>query len=157
VISEITEALTQLLGRDVKLASGKGPEPTELVIRYVDGEGDLISAWTIERHLAFSLGAALTMVPRAIVEQSLQGGDDQAQLKENFHEVCNVLATTAANLLNRRSKLESVSPDRQELLRTARQIRANGGHWSVFELAIDGYAGGRMAVSFAHPDEQPPD
>lgn len=147
VISEITEALTQLLGRDIKVAPAGSPEPTEMVVRYVDGTGDLVSAWTIEKGLAFSLGGALMMVPRNIVDEAISSGSDSSQLEENFREVVNVLATTAANVLQRRAVLESVTQDKGELMRTVRQVSAGGGSWSVLEVGIDGYPGGRIAVS----------
>src|SRR5262245_15333202 len=106
VIAEISEALTQLLGRDISVAPAGSPEPTELVVRYVDGSGDLVSAWTLEKGLAFSLGGALMMVPRSIVDEAIKSGTETAQLEENFREVVNVLATTAANVLQRRAVLE---------------------------------------------------
>lgn len=154
VITEISEALTQLLGRDISVAPAGSPEPTELVVRYVDGSGDLVSAWTVEKGLAFSLGGALMMVPRSIVDEAIKSGSETAQLEENFREVVNVLAATAANVLHRRAVLESVSEDKTELMRTVRQVRAGGGSWSVLEVGIDGYPGGRIAVSLVPSDAE---
>jgi hypothetical protein len=153
MISEITEALTQLLGREVRVKPVKAAEPTELCVRYVDGAGDLVSAWTIERSLAWSLGGALIMIPRAIVDESISRGEDGSDLQANFLEVVNVLATTAANVLGRRSVLESVTTEQDVLMRTVRQIRAGGGRWSVLEVEIDGYPGGRIAISLVTEEE----
>jgi hypothetical protein len=147
VIIEITDALSQLLGRDVRVQPAKAPEPTELCVRYVDGSGDLVSAWTVNRALAWSLGGALIMMPSATVLESISRGVDESQLGENFQEVANVLATIAANVLNRRAVLESVTDDTSMLMRTVRQVRAAGGRWSVLALEIEGYHGGHIAVS----------
>lgn len=153
MITEITEALTQLLGRDVRVKPIKADEPTELCIRYVDGAGDLVSAWTTQRSLAWSLGGALMMLPRAIVDEAIARGVDESQLAENFQEVVNVLAATAANVLNRRAVLESVTTDGDTMMRTVRQMRAGGGRWSVLELEVDGYPGGRIAVALVSEDD----
>jgi|EndMetStandDraft_4_1072995.scaffolds.fasta_scaffold41555_1 hypothetical protein len=152
MITEITDALSQLLGRDVRVKPIKSAEPTELCVRYVDGAGDLVSAWTIERSLAWSLGGALIMIPRAIVDEAISRGVDDSDLQANFLEVVNVLATTAANVLNRRAVLESVTSELDVLMRTVRQIRAAGGRWSVLELEVDGYPGGKIAVSLVTDD-----
>ena len=64
-IKELTDTLSQLLDREVQINAAATGEPTEIVVRYVDGSGDLVAAWTIERVLSWSLGAALTMVPPA--------------------------------------------------------------------------------------------
>ena len=153
MITEITEALTQLLGREVKVKPVKVDEPTDLCVRYVDGAGDLVSAWTVQRSLAWSLGGALIMIPRPIVDESISRGVDESDLAANFLEVVNVLATTAANVLSRRSVLESVTSEVDVLMRTVRQIRAAGGRWSVLEVEIDGYPGGRIAISLVTEDE----
>lgn len=147
MITEITDALSQLLGRDVRVNMVKSAEPTELCVRYVDGAGDLVSAWTVEQTLAWSLGGALITIPRASVDEAIGRGTDDLQLGENFQEVVNVLAPTVGNALNRRAVLESVTSDTETLRRTVRQLRAAGGRWSVVEVQIDGYPGGRIAVS----------
>ncbi len=147
VVSQIAEALTQLLGKEVQVQAAEGLEPTELVLRYVDGAGMLISAWTFDRGLAWSLGAALTMMPADTVKEALRAGDSDGQLGENFQEVANVLATVPATILSRRSVLESVTADANMLQRTARQISAAGAHWSVLDVVVDGYPNGRVAIS----------
>lgn len=153
MISEITDALTQLLGRDVRVKPVKANEPTDLCVRYVDGSGDLVSAWTIQRPLAWSLGGALIMLPRNIVDEAISRGVDDSQLAENFQEVVNVLATTAANVLSRRAVLESVTTDADTMMRTVRQVRAGGGRFAVLDVEIDGYPGGRIAVALVSEEE----
>jgi hypothetical protein len=153
MISEITDALSQLLGRDVRVKAVKSAEPTELCVRYADGAGDLVSAWTVEQSLAWSLGGALIMIPRASVDEAISRGTDDLQLGENFQEVVNVLAPTVGNALNRRAVLESVTSDAETLMRTVRQLRAAGGRWSVVEVEIDGYPGGRIAVSLISEEQ----
>lgn len=150
-IKELTDTLSQLLDREVQINAATTGEPTEIVVRYVDGAGDLVAAWTVERVLSWSLGAALTMVPRTQVDEAIKSGSADAQLEENFKEVVNVLATAAANVVARRAVLESVAEEAPVLMRTARQISAAGGHWTVLEVSVDGYPPGRMAVSFAPP------
>jgi hypothetical protein len=155
VASEIAEALKSLLGKEVQVQATKGDEPMELVLRYVDGSGDLISAWTFDKGLAWGLGAALTMMPADSVKEALVSGDTDGQLGENFHEVANVLATVPANILSRRSVLESVSNDAGNLQRTARQISAAGAHWNVLDVAVDGYPNGRIAISLVRELDSP--
>jgi hypothetical protein len=92
------------------------------------------------------------MIPRAIVDEAISRGVDDSDLQANFLEVVNVLATTAANVLNRRAVLESVTSELDVLMRTVRQIRAAGGRWSVLELEVDGYPGGKIAVSLVTDD-----
>jgi hypothetical protein len=153
MITEITEALTQLLGREVRVKPVKADEPTDLCVRYVDGAGDIVSAWTIQRSLAWSLGGALMMLPRAIVDEAIAKGVDGSDLGANFQEVVNVLATAAANVLGRRSVLESVTSEGDVLMRTVRQMRAAGGRWSVLEVEVDGYPGGHLAISLVVVEE----
>jgi len=153
VASEVAEALKSLLGKEVQVAPAKAAEPTELVLRYVDGSGALISAWTFDRGLAWSLGAALTMMPADTVTEALKSGDSDGQLGENFHEVANVLATVPANLLSKRSVLESVTGDANNLQRTARQMVAAGARWNVLDVVVDGYPNGRIAVSLVRETE----
>jgi len=149
LIKELTDTLSQLLDRRVEISAAKSGEPTEIVVRYVDGSGDLVAAWTIERVLSWSLGAALTMVPRGMVDEAIKNGSADSQIDENFKEVVNVLATAAANVVSRRAVLESIAEEQPVLMRTARQISAAGGRWTVLEVNVDGYPAGRMAVSFA--------
>ncbi|MFZ5890797.1 MAG: hypothetical protein ACOY0T_07065 [Myxococcota bacterium] len=151
LIKELTDTLSQLLDRDVQINATKSGEPTEIVVRYVDGSGDLVAAWTIERVLSWSLGAALTMVPRGKVDEAIKQGAADTQIEENFREVVNVLATAAANVVERRAVLETIAAEQPVLMRTVRQISAAGGRWTVLEVNVDGYPGGRMAVSFAPP------
>lgn len=150
-IRELTETLKQLLDREVQISAATSGEPTEIVVRYVDGSGDLVAAWTVDRVLSWSLGAALTMVPRGMVDEAIKKGNADAQIDENFKEVVNVLATAAANVVERRAVLESIAEEQPVLMRTARQISAVGGRWTVLEVNVDGYPAGRMAVSFAPP------
>jgi hypothetical protein len=147
VASEIADALTQLFSREVRVTAVKAPEPTQLVVRYIDGSGNLVSAWTFERPLAWSLGAALTMMPPDLVREAIRRGQPDASFDENFQEVVNVLATVAANRLSRRSVLESVTHDLETLQRTARQISAAGARWSVLDVQVEDYPGGRIAIS----------
>jgi hypothetical protein len=149
LIKELTDTLSQLLDRPVQISAAKSGEPTEIVVRYVDGTGDLVAAWTVERVLSWSLGAALTMVPRGMVDEAIKKGSADSQIGDNFREVVNVLATAAANVVARRAVLESIAEEQPVLMRTARQISAAGGHWTVLEVNVDGYPAGRMAVSFA--------
>ncbi|HET9960152.1 MAG TPA: hypothetical protein VFQ61_36930 [Polyangiaceae bacterium] len=148
VSTEIGDSLGQLLGKEVSVTAIQTPrEPSEIVVRYVDGASELISAWTIERSLAWALGAALTMIPAEIVEEAIKSGTPQQELDDNFREVVNVLATVPANLLHRRSVLESVSSEKPALQRTARQVSAVDSSWVVLKVAVDGYAEGLLAVA----------
>ncbi|MGC4090557.1 MAG: hypothetical protein QM756_22345 [Polyangiaceae bacterium] len=149
LIKELTDTLSQLLDREVQISAAKAGEPTDIVVRYVDGSGDLVAAWTLEKVLSWSLGAALTMVPRGMVDEAIKSGTADSQIDENFREVVNVLATAAANVVARRAVLESVAVEQPVLMRTARQMSAAGGHWTVLDVSVDGYPAGRMAVSFA--------
>jgi hypothetical protein len=147
VAIEIAEALSQLLGKDVEVQAVDSDQPMEVLVRYVDGDGRLVSAWTMDPALALSMGAALTMIPVDMVNEAMARGGEDPQLDENFREVVNVLSTIPATLLQRRSVLESVTRDTATLQRTARQVSAAGGRWSVLDILVPGYPSGRVAVS----------
>lgn len=153
VPEEARTALQSLLGREVSVREEDAQDPTELVVRYTDGAGRLVAAWVFQRVLVLALGAALTMIPRAHVEEAVLRGGTDADLEDNFREVANVLAKVAADILGSRAVLESVTDDRATLLRTARQVSVFGAHWSVLAIFIEGYPGGHVALALVPADD----
>ena len=153
VTEEARAALHALLGREVRVREEHAQDPSDLVVRYTDGAGRLVAAWVFQRVLVLALGAALTMVPPAHVEEALLRGGADADLEENFREVANVLAKVAADILGSRAVLESVTDDRATLLRTARQVSVFGAHWSVLDVFIEGYPGGHVALALLPADD----
>jgi len=148
----IKDILDGLLGREVVLRPAAPITPTQassgVLARYVDDAGGLraVAAWDLAG--GANVGAAVGLFPKGAVEAALEDGELSGNLLENLSEVSNVLAQAfnvpgaphvrlAANHVD---AVQGASGDAVELL------HASGGRLD-YDVAVDGYGTGRLAIS----------
>jgi hypothetical protein len=99
-IPALREMLEMMLGRGVTVtdagwAPPAGAVPVAVGVYVDDAEALAGCAW-VDLPLAAAMGAAMSMVPKARVEECVQTGEVVPDFQENLHEVLNI----ASALLN---------------------------------------------------------
>ena len=89
----VRELLEDLVGQDVAVEPGSPVDldkPVETGV-YVDDHLSLVGLVVVDLPLAASLASAIGLLPRGAVEGAVADGDIGTGLRENLHEVFNVL------------------------------------------------------------------
>jgi hypothetical protein len=166
----IRDFYADLLGRDVSATKaphlelgvegegdadgdGDGTEPVDgRVAVYRDADATVRAVAVADLSLAAGGAAALTLVPSVVLAEVISTGVMPDSLAENDREVANVFSA----LLNTASSPHLVLDDVVELSPDLDpQIRAvleEPGRRRDFEVTIDGYGGGHLAVLAASND-----
>lgn len=94
-VTQLTSWMSDLTGRNVsadtlsdKVAVNDGPG---YIATYTDHASNIVGICRCDVAGAASLGAALSLVPPARVEESVRDGSLDDLLLENFAEICNVM------------------------------------------------------------------
>lgn len=103
-LTQLAAWMSEFTGRHVSAAAAEGKirlnEGPGYIATYTDAASSIVGLCRCDIAGAASLGAALTLLPPARVENSVRDGTLDELLLENFAEVCNVMsrAFTAAAL-----------------------------------------------------------
>jgi len=99
-VTQLTSWMTDLTGRNVsandagqKLAINGG---AGYIATYTDSSNNIVGLCRCDIAGAASLGAALSLVPPARVDESVRDGKLDELLLENFAEICNVMGRAFA-------------------------------------------------------------
>ena len=147
---EIGEMFTMLLGKDCKVR--KSDDVTfdgsaNWVFAVFDEEdGTLGAVIACDVATAAYGGAALSLIPAGIAEESVKKGEVAENLSENFHEVLNVCAGLFNSPGTPRLKLGHYSEPPDEAGEGLVQWFDEAEYKSGFSVAVDGYGTGRLIV-----------
>lgn len=148
---EVGDFLAELLGVGVSVSKTPAFEPGEDVDRfvsgiYVDDDDRPGGACVADLGLAASAGAALAMMPSAVVAEATDAGALPDGLHENFYEVANIMT----RLLNgpsvphvRITELVAGVPD------GVRQVIRDAAGRKHYDVTIIGYPGGKLLLAAA--------
>ena len=150
---EVSDFLADLLGASIAAEkvskSQKLPDAEDCVTAiYVEDDGRLGGACVADLSFAASAGAALAMMPKAIVEEATRKGELIESLHENYYEVVNILTALLAGPSVphlRLDRLEVGIPDEVQ------QMYDEAAGKRQYAVSIIGYPGGKMALMAASP------
>jgi hypothetical protein len=148
----IKDILDGLLGREVGLRPGSplgsADVPAGVLARYLDDAERLraVAAWDLPA--GASIGAAVGLFPKGAVAAALEDGNLSGNLLENLSEVSNVLAQAfnvpgAPHVRLAANTVDAVAeaPEDALALLDSQDARLD------FELSVEDYGGGRLAIS----------
>jgi hypothetical protein len=146
----LRDFLGALLGRGVAVDRGEAtppdPGPEHLVGHFRTREGETLAVCWADLSAAASCGAALAMVPATSLDEVERTGSLPEHLAENWYEVVNVLSgllnsnTGPHMVLDEIHTADDCPPEVWAVVATPSRSR-------VFDVAVDGYAGGRIGLS----------
>jgi hypothetical protein len=145
----IARLLTDLVGRNVTARIVPGPakpfEGVQSVAAYIDESATLRAVSYCDIAVGASLGAALVLIPPAVVEESIKAKELDASLAENLQEIFNVLAsvfpqTGSPRVLLREVGISSHTPDDVKAVMTKSSARMD------VDVDVAGYRSGRLSI-----------
>jgi hypothetical protein len=88
---DVKDLLIALLGKKINVSPGPGADPKKAVSAlYVDDAGSVVAATLCDMSLAAHAGAALSLIPPRVAEESVRDGVLSDNLAENFGEILNI-------------------------------------------------------------------
>ena len=141
-----------LMGRAVTVKKGAPipipPQGAFAVARYKTPDGTETVLCVCDLALASAAGAALSLIPAAVVKESMRAGKLSETLAENVHEIFNVCSGLFNQPDHPRFALAEVllPPIAPGSISVGKPTRRND-----FEIAIDGYGSGKMCACQLSP------
>lgn len=149
---DIRDLLSDLLGRGVAIDKTKSPLVFEddepgLIARYLNDDDELAIVCLVDAPFAIVVGAALVMVPAAVVKEQLQKGVLEEDAVDLVREVNNIMARLLNTPRTPHVRLHDMLtipaddlPESVEKLLAAPEFRRD------FLVTIEGYGEGRISL-----------
>lgn len=95
---QVKDLLSDLLGKDVSAEPTSDLDFTDDTLAavtglFVENSGELSGLCIADLAWASHSGAGLAMIPRPVAEESIASGVLEGEIRQNFHEVANILTT----------------------------------------------------------------
>ncbi|MFN8025653.1 MAG: hypothetical protein U0W40_04630 [Acidimicrobiia bacterium] len=151
----IREVLGDLLDRHVAVAKSEPakdddePVAWHTLADFTMDDGSVAACVLADLEVSAALGAALTMVPPGIVNESVTAGRLEADtLSENYAEVLNVMTRACSTATTRRTcgGVRCRSSPRRRRPTTPRAWSTSRRPAVTLDVDIEGYGSGRLAV-----------
>lgn len=147
---DIRDLLVDLLGRGAAVDK-TGPlrleeDESGIVAEYITDEGAVGAICIVDGPLVSRAGAALSMVPASVAEESVSRNQIEEHLLENTREIVNILARLLNSSRTAHLRLSAVHvlpgqlPEPVTGLQNAPEFRRD------FAVHIDGYGPGRLSL-----------
>jgi hypothetical protein len=146
---DVRDLLSDLLGRQVLAVKG---EPLALdhepgvVGSYVTGDDTVCALAAADIDFACRSGAALSMVPVVVAEESLRAGRISESLLDNTHEVINIASRLVNSPLSPHLRLARLYVTPGDLPDEIESLLARPAARRDFAVTIDGYGAGRISL-----------
>jgi translation elongation factor EF-Ts len=150
---DFRDLLMDLLGRGVAVSKidrlDLDPEEAGVIAEYVTDEGSVGALFVVDGPFAIRAGAALSMVPPAVAEESVTKEDVPDHLLDNFREIANIFArllngpTTPHLRLQGAHRVPGPVPELVNKLLVHPEFRRD------FGCTVEGYGSGRFALLVA--------
>jgi hypothetical protein len=145
---EVRSVLHGLLGRDVNVlkvpSEGMGIDARVVVGLYERENSSVGGLVVADLEVAAFAGAALSLLPIGIAKETVQDGDIEGNILENFQEVLNVGVQWFTGKMNPRVVLSEVYTPSAHLPSDVATVMAHPAERADFEIDVVGYGGGRM-------------
>ncbi len=147
----VRDLLMDLLGRGIAVTKGEPmdlePDVVAAVAHFVTDTGVVGVVCMADLPLAAALGAALTMMPSPVVQDSVRKNRfDEEMLLENFTEVVNIMTRLFNSADTPHLKLGEVRTLPGELPENVEKLVAQPSARRNFDVTIEGYGDGRLAL-----------
>jgi hypothetical protein len=146
----LRDFLGALLGRGVAVDRGDqappAAEPGHLVGHFASRDGETLAVCWADVAVAASCGAALAMVPATTLDEVPAEGPLPEHLAENWYEVVNVLSGLLNSNNGPHMVLDGVH-SAEECPDEVWAVVAQPSRSRVFDVAVEGYGAGRIAMS----------
>jgi hypothetical protein len=150
----LRDLFVDLLGKGAEATRGKelkvgrpGSGPALIVATWVDKFDRVGAVCIAELPIAAMVSAALVMAPPSRATDAVTAGALDDDLRENFHEVVNVLTTVLNTPTTPHLKLDRMFQyPAEDLPADVRRVVETPSSRRDFELAIDGYGKGRISL-----------
>ena len=148
--ADVKRLLVDLLGRGATVTAAEGPTDPHGAAWFVTDQGAPAAAITTDLDLSARLAGALSMLPPGRCEDAVKDGELDEVLAGNLGEVFNVLGVLFNKEGSAHVKLDGVGVGTPAgpAAGPAAELAA-GGSGRSFDVAIEGYGGGRMRVALA--------
>lgn len=148
---EVRELLEGMLGRDVEMTvvgEKVSPESPGCVVgEYIDVMGKVHAVVAAELDIAAYMGAAIALIPAGGAEASIEDGFLSSNLRENFSEVLNVMASLFNKDDSIHLKLDTVADQAQAPISGAAERLMSGfGPALCMNTEVKGYGKGLVSV-----------
>jgi len=111
-INSLHSLLSGLYGRPVPIDSTAKFEPSAIkpcvVASYVDNKDEVVGLMICTLAVAGYKGAALSLLPKSVADDSIKKGTLDASLLENFQEVANICSSLFTEHLGTRVHLKAI-------------------------------------------------
>jgi hypothetical protein len=150
----LSEFFVDLLGKGASASKAKelrmkqGPEaPKFMVAVWEDKWGRVGAICLADLMLAAVAGAALVLAPATVLPEVEQQGALPDHLRENYHEVMNILTTTIRTDSSPHLKLVGMwqHPD-EALPQAVWDVIEHPSSRRDFDLTVEGYGGGKISI-----------
>ncbi len=150
----LSEFFVDLLGKGAAASKARelkvkpGPDaPRVMVAVWEDKWGRVGAVCVAELMMAAVAGAALVLAPASVLPEVEQQGCLPDHLRENYHEVMNVLTTTIRTDSSPYLKLVGIfqHPD-EPLPQAVWDVLASPSSRRDFDLTVEGYGGGKLSI-----------
>jgi hypothetical protein len=147
----VRDLLMDLLGRGIAVTKG---QPIDLEDDAVAAVGDFVTDTGVvgvvlvaDLPLTAALGAALTMMPNPVVQDSIRkNAFDEEMLVENFTEVMNIMTRLFNSADTPHLKLDAVVTLPGELSEKIQKLMAQPGARRNFDVTVEGYGDGKLTL-----------
>ena len=147
---DIRDLLVDLLGRGAAVDKVKGVDLTAdepaLIAEFVTDDDEVGALCAVDHEFTLRCGAALSMVPNSVVEESLKRGELPEHLVENVHEVANILGRLLDGPKTPHLRLKAVHQLPTDLPSAVTHLLAAPEFRRDFAVAIEGYGNGRFSL-----------
>jgi translation elongation factor EF-Ts len=147
---DVRDLLADLLGRGVAVDKVARLELEEdepgVVAEYVTDDGSVGALCVVDGKFAVRCGAALSMVPPNVAEESVTKGELPAHLLENWKEVVNIFAKLLNNPKTPHLRLHDLHKLPGEMPIHVKALYGTPEFRRDFGVAIEGYGQGRFSL-----------
>ncbi len=148
--SELCTRLEHLVGRPVRSGPGRPVDPDMAVFAvYVDDEGLPVIVCVCEINFAAYAGAALSLIPVNVAQESVLSLTLTDGLLENFTEVANILAGVFNSTETPHVRLGAVETRRSRLAPEVEALIDGAGAGVDYEISVEGYGSGGLSIRSA--------
>lgn len=145
---KLQRMLVTLMDRAVKLTAATTRPGSGLIHAvYALDAGEVAGLVLCDLALAAASGAALALLPAALVKDAVRTGVLDESLQANYYEVANILASTLTEVAERHVKLrELIAGKTQKVPADAAEVLARSTRRLDLDVNIAGYGNGYLAI-----------
>ncbi len=141
----LTKLLTDLFGKTISAKPSVPATGAQSISIYANESGETIAICACDLTLSANLGAALTLIPADAAKDDIKAGKLSDPLKENLHEVMNIV-TRIFSVSGAKAKLKEIVHTPPAAPQAVVQIMQKPSSKLLIEMTIPGYTSGKFGI-----------